>query len=164
MSRNSLYYSWDASVSLKYVSVFKRRKKGQKTGLCKLVNSLDLFVRSPSTGYTFERCRRYDSELPKNNNEKSWLFKGDNSWVLATLHSPGFYGLLPFAPLFQFFLFKQPALADFLTQERRERSSWLCLGFPSQPLSWDTVCWHWAWDAHCRASTVLRSSMEKQSL
>lgn len=71
MSRNSLYYSWDASVSLKCVNVFKKRKKGQKTGLCKLVNSLDLFVRSPSKGYTFERCRRYDSELPKNNNEKS---------------------------------------------------------------------------------------------
>lgn len=65
MSRNSLYYSWDASVSLKYVNIFKRRKKGQKMSLCKLVNSLDLFVRSPSTGYTFERCRRYDSELPK---------------------------------------------------------------------------------------------------
>lgn len=39
-------------------------------GLCELVNLLGLFVRSPSTGSTFERFRHCDSELAENNNAK----------------------------------------------------------------------------------------------
>jgi hypothetical protein len=70
-SRNALYYSCESSISLKYVNVFNKRKKGQKMGLCELVNLLGLFVRSPLARYTFERVCHCDSELPKSNNEKS---------------------------------------------------------------------------------------------
>lgn len=95
-SRSALYYSCESSVSLKYVNVFNKRKKGQKTGPCELVNFLGIFIKSSLARYTFETISHCDSGFPKSNNEKSSLFKGDDNWALATQCSRASVSVFPF--------------------------------------------------------------------
>lgn len=131
-------------------------------GFCELVNLLGLFVRSPSARYTFERVSHYDSELPKSNNEKSRLFKGDDNWVVLFNAARACVSTFPFLHCLILSL-QTVAVADFLTQARRERSSGICLRFPLQPLSRLTIFWHWTWDAQGSMWIALRSSKEKKS-